>query len=68
LSAARCFSTSKMMSSIRVRFCWEASSFSSAARRRALYFVTPAASSISCRRSAGRVLRICPIFPCSMIA
>src|SRR5436190_2675221 len=56
------------MSSIRVRFCCAASSFSSAVRRRARYFVTPAASSISCRRSVGRELRIIPIFPCSMIA
>ncbi len=56
------------MSSSRVRFSWAASSFSSAARRRALYFVMPAASSISCRRSAGRVLSIIPILPCSMMA
>jgi len=35
------------MSSMRVRFCRAASSFNSAARRRDLYFVTPAASSIS---------------------
>jgi hypothetical protein len=32
-----------------------------------LYFVTPAASSISWRRSVGRPLRIIPILPCSMI-
>ena len=67
-SVPRCFSTSKTMSSMRVRFCCAASSFSSAERRRALYFVTPAASSISWRRSVGRVLRIIPILPCSMIA
>ena len=40
----------------------------SAARRRLLYFVTPAASSISCRRSVGRALRIWPILPCSITA
>jgi hypothetical protein len=56
------------MSSRRVRFCVAASSLSSAARRRDLYFVMPAASSMSCRRSAGRELRIMPIFPCSMMA
>ena len=67
-SAPRCFSTSKMMSSMRVRFCCAASSFSSAARRRDLYFVTPAASSISVRRSAGRDDRIWPILPCSITA
>ena len=67
-SVPRCFSTSKTMSSMRVRFCCAASSFSSAARRRALYLVTPAASSISWRRSVGRELRISPILPCSMIA
>ena len=53
---------------MRVRFCRAASSFSSAERRRDLYFVTPAASSISVRRSAGRDDRIWPILPCSMTA
>ena len=38
-----------------------------AARRRAV-LVIPAASSMSWRRSAGRELRIMPIFPCSMMA
>ena len=68
LSDPNCFSSSKIMSSRRVRFSVAASSFSSAARRRALYLVMPAASSMSCRRSAGRELRIMPIFPCSMMA
>jgi hypothetical protein len=56
------------MSSSRVRFCCAASSLSSAERRRALYFVMPAASSINWRRSVGRELRIMPILPCSMMA
>ena len=34
---------------MRVRFCWAASSFSSAERRRDLYFVMPAASSVTSR-------------------
>ena len=44
-SVPRCFSTSNTMSSMRVRFCCAASSFSSAARRRALVL-----------RDAGRLL------------
>ena len=45
------------------RFCWAAVSLSSAERRRDLYFVMPAASSISARRSVGLLERMSPIFP-----
>ena len=41
------------MSLTRRRFCWAAWSFNSAERRRALYLVMPAASSIRPRRSVG---------------
>ena len=44
-----------------------ASSFRSACLRRALYLVTPAASSMIDRRSSGLALTMRPIRPCSMI-
>jgi hypothetical protein len=58
--------TSDSVSSMRNRFCCVSSSFSSAARRLVLYFVMPAASSISLRRSCGLLERIRSILPCSM--
>ena len=48
-----CFSTSLTMSFTRSRFCCAASSLSWVWRRRALYFVIPAASSMIARRSVG---------------
>ena len=58
--------TSASVSSMRNRFACVSSSFISAARRFVLYFVMPAASSISRRRSCGLLDRIRSIFPCSM--
>ncbi len=55
------------MSVTRSRFCSVVSIFRSAALRRALYLVTPAASSMKARRSSGRAETICPTRPCSMI-
>ena len=55
------------MSATRTRFCCVASIFRSAASRRFLYFVMPAASSMIARRSSGRADTICPIRPCSMM-
>ncbi len=55
------------MSATRSMFCCVASIFRSAASRRFLYLVMPAASSMMARRSSGRAETICPIRPCSMI-
>ncbi len=63
-----CRVTSSRMSKTLARFCLALSSFASARRFRVLNFVTPAASSITFLRSCGRLLRICPIRPCSIIA
>ena len=66
-SEAHVRSISETMSVRRRRFPRVSSSFTSAWRLRILYFETPAASSMSRRRSCGFVERIRSIFCCSMI-
>ena len=61
------FSSSETMSATRRRFASVASIFRSAALRRALYFVTPAASSMMLRRSSGFDETMSPTRPCSMM-
>ena len=51
----------------RSRFCSVDSIFDSASRRRALYLLMPAASSMSVRRSSGLAETISAIRPCSTI-
>ena len=67
LRDSSCLPSSWTMSATRSRFCWVASIFRSAASRRCLYLVMPAASSMTARRSSGRAETIWPMRPCSMM-
>jgi hypothetical protein len=64
---SRRFSSSDTRSATRRRLASVASSFRSAALRRDLYFVTPAASSMMLRRSSGLAETMRPTRPCSMM-